>query len=180
MAALVRFSVPAGLIRRYLSVAIALGVLAACGIPLGPPRQEPDEEADAGYLFGEGGIPLFTETAPAQGGGGGGIGVNTFLWRATLDTVSFMPLASADPFGGVIITEWYAPPGAGGGERFKLTIFILDQRLRADGVKVAVFRQEGAGEQWVDAPVNPETATNIEDAILTRARELWQDANAEP
>ena len=69
--------------------------------------------------------------------GGGGIGVNSFLWRASLDTISFMPLSSADPFGGVIITDWFAPPETGGQERFKLTVFILDQTLRADAAGLA-------------------------------------------
>ena len=82
-----------------------------------------------------------------------------------------MPLASADPFGGVIITEWYSPPNTPN-ERLKVTIYILDQRLRADGIRIAVFRQTRSNEGWVDSPVNPDTATKLEDSILTRAREL--------
>ncbi len=99
------------------------------------------------------------------------LGVNSYLWHATLDTLSFMPLASADPFGGVIITDWYSAPNDQN-ERMKVTIYILDRRLRADGLKVAVFRQTRTGETWADAQVNPDTATKLEDAILTRAREL--------
>jgi hypothetical protein len=99
------------------------------------------------------------------------IGVNGYLWRATLDTLAFMPLASADPFGGVIITDWYSAP-SDSGERMKVTIYILDRRLRADGIKIAVFRQTHSSDGWIDAQVNPETATKLEDAILTRAREL--------
>ncbi len=122
------------------------------------------EEAD-GFLF--------------FGGGGGevpGLGVNSFLWRATLDTLSFMPLQSADPFGGVIITEWYEDP-QGPGERFKITVYILDQRLRADGLRVAVFRQEKqGGPEWTDAPVDASTALDLENAILTRARQLRIDS----
>lgn len=106
------------------------------------------------------------------GGGGGGIGVNAFLWRGTLETIDFMPLASADPFGGLIITDWYTPPQSPN-ERLKLQILIKDQVLRADGVKVSVFRQtREAGGNWVDATVDPKTATELEDKILTRAREL--------
>lgn len=101
-----------------------------------------------------------------------GIGVNSFLWRASLDTISFMPLQEVDPFGGVIITDWYANPQRPA-ERFKATVYILDTRLRADALAVRVFRQEqGADGQWVDATVNPETAIEIENAILTRARQL--------
>jgi hypothetical protein len=85
--------------------------------------------------------------------------------------MSFMPLASADPFGGVIITEWYSSPQALD-ERLKVTIYILDRHLRADGIKIAVFRQTRSGDVWVDAQVSPDTATKLTDAILTRAREL--------
>lgn len=99
------------------------------------------------------------------------LGVNSYLWHATLDTLSFMPLASADPYGGVIITDWYSAP-QNPDERMKLTIYILDRRLRADGIRVAVFRQTRSVAGWADAQVNPDTATKLEDAILTRAREL--------
>jgi hypothetical protein len=105
-------------------------------------------------------------------GGGTGVGVNSYLWRASLDTVSFMPLSSADPFGGVIITDWFAPPETPD-ERFKMNIYILGRELRADGLRVSVFRQNRAGEgRWVDAAVAPETAINLENQILTRARQL--------
>lgn len=125
-------------------------------------------------VFGPGGLVIGgdAKATPEEGGGGGGIGVNGFLWRASLDTISFMPVASADPFGGVIITDWYAMPEAPK-ERFKLTIYILGRSLRADAVKAAVFRQvqEEAGG-WVDTAVAPDAPSKIEDAILTRARQL--------
>ena len=100
------------------------------------------------------------------------IGVNGYLWRATLDTLSFMPLASADPYGGVIITDWYADPQKPD-ERFKVTVYILDARLRADGLNVAVFKQnKDASGQWIDAPSTSQTETDIENSILTKARQL--------
>jgi hypothetical protein len=100
------------------------------------------------------------------------IGVNGYLWRATLDTLSFMPLASADPYGGVIITDWYAFPEKPD-ERFKCTVYILDARLRADGLNVAVFAQhKNAAGEWIDAPSANETETQIENAILDKARRL--------
>ena len=100
------------------------------------------------------------------------IGVNGYLWRATLDTLSFMPLASADPYGGVIITDWYVNPEKPD-ERFKCTVYILDSRLRADGLNVAVFKQNrDATGNWIDAPSAGQTETDIENAILTRARQL--------
>jgi hypothetical protein len=101
-----------------------------------------------------------------------GIGVNSYLWRATLDTLAFMPLASADPFGGVVITDWYVNPEKPD-ERFKATVYILDTRLRADGLNVTVFKQtKDAGGAWVDAPVAGQTDIDIENAILTKARQL--------
>jgi hypothetical protein len=99
------------------------------------------------------------------------LGVNSYLWHATLDTLRFMPLASADPFGGVVITDWYSAPEAPT-ERLKVTVYILDRSLRADGLKIAVFRQTQANGAWADAQVSPDTATKLENAILTRAREL--------
>jgi hypothetical protein len=100
------------------------------------------------------------------------LGVNSYLWRATLDTLAFMPLASADPIGGTVITDWYENPDKPA-ERFKATVYILDTRLRADGLNVTVFRQtRDAGGQWVDAPVSPQTDIDIENSILTRARQL--------
>jgi hypothetical protein len=107
----------------------------------------------------------------SRSGGGGGLGVNAFLWRATLDTLSFMPLASADPFGGVIITDWHAPGGVSN-ERFKATAYVLGRQLRSDGVRIAVFRQVRGPGGWVDAPVSTATAAELEDKVLTRAREL--------
>jgi hypothetical protein len=100
------------------------------------------------------------------------IGVNGYLWRATLDTLSFMPLASADPYGGVVITDWYVNPEKPD-ERFKCTVYILDSRLRADGLNVAVFKQNRDPQgTWIDAPSAGQTETDIENAILTRARQL--------
>ena len=99
------------------------------------------------------------------------LGVNSFLWHATLDTLSFMPLHSADPFGGVIITDWYSDP-QDPNERMRVTVYILDRRLRADGIKISTFRQTRSADGWVDAQVNPDTANKLEDAILVRAREL--------
>ena len=100
------------------------------------------------------------------------IGVNGYLWRATLDTLAFMPLASADPWGGTVVTDWYANPEKPD-ERFKATVYILDTRLRADGLKVTVFKQikDGSG-QWADSAASDQTETDIENAILTRARQL--------
>ena len=99
------------------------------------------------------------------------LGVNSYLWHASLDTLSFLPLVSADPFGGVIISEWYVAPSSPN-ERLKVTIYIMDRALRADALKVVVFRQVRNGNVWQDATPSPDIAHKLEDSILTRAREL--------
>ena len=99
------------------------------------------------------------------------IGVNAYLWRAAVDTLSFAPLLSADSSGGVIVTDWYSRPN-NPGERVKLTVSILDQDLRADALRVAASRQVNQGGQWVAAPVTAATVQKLEDIILTRARDL--------
>lgn len=140
---------------RTFSVIACCLFLAACG----PSQVELMQETEGGT------------TAISSDSGQRTLGVNSYLWHASLDTLSFMPLASADPFGGVIITEWYSAVQVPD-ERMKVTVYIMDRRLRADGVKVAVFRQVRQNGQWTDAAVAPETATKLTDAILTRAREL--------
>lgn len=103
------------------------------------------------------------------------IGVNAYLWRAALDTLSFMPLVQTDSNGGVIVTDWYANP-ATPGERMKVTVTILDQDLRADAVRVAALRQVASSGQWVDAPVQAATVQKLEEIILTKARDLRRSA----
>ncbi len=166
---------PRGLI--VIVVASSLAVLGACANPKIEPEYPSDrsrkyQRVEGSVFGGEGGVTLFGGAEKRRTTGESPIGVNSFLWRASLDTLSFMPLASADPFGGVIITDWYAPPETRG-ERFKTTVYILSRELRADGLRVALFRQMRNGDgTWSDAEVNPETRVELEDAILTRAREL--------
>jgi alpha-beta hydrolase superfamily lysophospholipase len=105
------------------------------------------------------------------------IGVNSYLWRAALDTVSFAPLLQADSAGGVIVTDWYTNPG-NAGERVKVTVTILDQDLRADALRVAASRQVAQGGAWVNAPVQAATVQKLEDIILTKARDLRRQAVA--
>lgn len=134
-------------------------VLAACSAerPFGP---------TVGDVFGGGSRPA------SKSGAQTGIGVNAYLWRASLDTLSFMPLANADPWGGVINYDWYTNPQTPN-ERFKATVFILDTRLRADALNVTVTKEvrDGSGG-WVGAPVAAQTETDLENAILTKARQL--------
>jgi len=117
------------------------------------------------------GVDRSRDERASAGGGGNGMTVNAFLWRATLDTLRAFPLASADPFGGVVITDWYSPPEAQG-ERFKVTAYVTTRQLRSDGVRVQVFRQVLRGSQWVDAPASASTNAEMEDRVLATAREL--------
>ena len=176
-------------VRLTLSLAGAMLLAALAGCAWGDPNSKYPEYQRGGHgphtseppasIFGGEGLSLFGNNKPQQEDqGGGGIGVNSFLWRASLDTIAFMPLASADPFGGVIITDWYSPAETPD-ERLKVNILILGRQLRADGVRATVFRQrhDDSGS-WIDAAVAPETAIELEDAILTRARQL-RTASAE-
>jgi Domain of unknown function (DUF3576) len=178
--------------KKVIILLLSVFMLASCGddaelstdFPLNPERER---NIRRGTMTGDG-LALYgrrsevMEEREENGGvlgmlGGSGkasnpLGVNSFLWRATLDTVSFMPLTSADPFGGVVITDWYEDTQAQG-ERFKMNILILDKQLRADGLKVTVFRQvKDETGQWRDVEASSQTARTIEDAILTRARQL--------
>lgn len=148
---------------------VAAVALSGCSMFRGDDSGQSRADDNAGRGGGISGGGLF-------GGGGNrasedGIGVNSYLWRASLDTLNFMPLASADPFGGVIITDWYSAPTTPN-ERFKATVYILDTRLRADALNVSIFRQTNTGGSWSDASVDPDTEIQIENAILQRAREL--------
>ena len=138
---------------RVLTVVLSSMFLAACG------SSGDSADVDTGA------------TAISSEAGHVTLGVNSYLWHATLDTLAFMPLQSADPFGGVVITDWYVAPTTPD-ERLKVTIYIMDRNLRADGLKVVVFRQTRVNGVWGDAQPSADTAHKLEDAILTRAREL--------
>lgn len=122
-------------------------------------------------VFGPGGL-TFGGDQKRGDGEATGMAVNGYLWRASLDTVSFMPVNSADPFGGVIITDWHSLAETPN-ERFKMNVYILSRSLRSDGVRVALFRQiRDTDGSWQDATVADQATGRIEDAILTRARQL--------
>jgi hypothetical protein len=148
---------------------VAALALASCSMFRGDDSGQSRADDNAGR---GGGVTIFGGGGDSGNRGGeAGIGVNSYLWRASLDTLNFMPLQSADPFGGVIITDWYSAPTTPN-ERFKATVYILDTRLRADALNVSIFRQTNASGQWADASVDPDTEIQIENAILQRAREL--------
>ena len=169
---------------RVLPMLFALTVLTGCTEPPPPvapseagaytPKEARRREA-TGTLFGTDGFTLYgsrSREERARQEDTGGVGVNSYLWRASLDTIDFMPVDKADPFGGLISTDWYQPAETPT-ERFKLQVLVRDKVLRADGVKVSVWRQtRSESGEWLDAPIDPKTATELEDRILTRAREL--------
>lgn len=106
-------------------------------------------------------------------GTGQNLRVNKYIWRGALDTLSFLPLASTDPFSGVIVTDWGTPAGGEAAEeRFKVTVYIADERLTPDTLRVAVFREIRGRQGWESAPVGETLPRQIEDSILTRARQL--------
>jgi hypothetical protein len=150
-------------------------LLAACGQGRYVENSEyndPSRTSQRGSIFGGSDWSLFGGTNRNGGADqAGALGVNAFLWRGSLDTLSFMPLVSADPFGGVIITDWFAPPETPG-ERFKITVYILGRQLRSDGVRVSVFRQVQRAGQWIDVAASADMGPALEDKILVRARDL--------
>jgi Domain of unknown function (DUF3576) len=169
------------MLMRLISIVVLSVALAACSGSKPNPTEPnyiadpangmPSMLGDEGISFGGG------KNRNSDATGGGALGVNAYLWRGALDTLSFMPLASADPFGGVIITDWFTP-SASAGERFKATAYILGRELRSDGVRVSVFRQVLQNGQWVDAPVSPVTIGEMENKVLSRARELREQSQA--
>jgi hypothetical protein len=162
--------------KRYLILLACAFTLCACadGIKTesaGTPQDHKKARKDSrGKLTGEEGLVMFGGSDEGKATASP-LGVNSYLWRATLDTLSFMPLASADPFGGVIITDWYEDPKTLG-ERFKINAIILDKTLRADGVKISVFKQKFDKNVWRDQKVDTKLERSLEDTILTRARQL--------
>ncbi len=162
---------------RFIAAALFVGFLPGCsssGVDVTPDhtnRERAELYKDGSLIRDTGGFYILGGP-DEKSDKNNGIGVNGYLWRAALDTVSFLPLSSADPFGGVIASDWYTPPQTPG-ERVKVNVFILDRELRADGVKVSTFRQiKGPKGDWQDAPVAATTASTMEEAILTRARQL--------
>jgi Domain of unknown function (DUF3576) len=156
--------------------------LSSCGLfasstPVPPETYAPQnihQGGGAGTLFGDQGLSLDlsgNSRARSNPGQGAALGVNAYLWRGALDTLSFMPLASADPFGGVIITDWWQPPQTPD-ERFKATAYILGRELTASALRVSVYRQVRQNGEWVDSTVSPATVADIENRVLDRARTL--------
>jgi hypothetical protein len=172
-------------VRRILTSILFVAALAGCSEEVTPPVTQSEagvwdtddarRRQETGTIFGSDGLTLYgsrSREAKARQEESGGVGVNSYLWRASLDTIDFMPVASADPFGGLITTDWFQPAETPN-ERFKLQVLVRDKSLRADGIKVSVWRQTRAESgDWLDAPVDPQTALALEDRILTRAREL--------
>ncbi|HVC61809.1 MAG TPA: DUF3576 domain-containing protein [Acetobacteraceae bacterium] len=174
-------------LRTVLALLFCLPLLVGCGQTRANNQDpdSPDYAGEPGSDLGKFGsvtgrdnlLDFGTDKHRKLDNGASAIGVNAYLWRGALDTLSFMPLSSADPFSGVIITDWYSPPTSAG-ERFKATAYIMGRELRSDGVRVAIFRQVLQNGQWVDAPISPMTVGEIENKVLARARQLRQQSQA--
>ena len=100
-----------------------------------------------------------------------GMPINPYLWKASLETISFMPLSSTDPFAGTIITDWYTSETSQG-ERCKLNIFINGKDLKTDNLKVSSFCQTLKNNQWVNTPTKPEENMRLENVILNEAKKI--------
>lgn len=164
--------------RVLIALATVALSLAACssdeGIKVGPsPELGPSRErTPTQSVFGASGLSFGGGSDENKDLGEGAVlGVNAYLWRASLDTVSFMPITSADPFGGTIVTDWYTDPREPNA-RYKLNVYILGRELRSDGIKVSVFRQVQGRGGWSDSPPPATMGTALEDTILTKARQL--------
>ena len=165
---------------------ISLIHLACCSsIEIGeppPPAPSPSEKHQLKLKEHSEGKTLVDEllgnVLPGDNKGSTGIGVNVYLWRATLDTLSFMPLSSADPFGGVIVTEWYSKNEAPN-EKYKIVAYIIGTQLRVDALKINVFKKiKNENGDWIDQESHSEMSLNIEDSILTKAKQ-YRMANIE-
>ena len=163
--------------KKILTAGCAIFLLTACdmlakGVQDTPLTPEDAREERRGKLTGEDGWNLLGDDKGDKESGAR-LGVNSFVWRATLDTLAFMPLSNADPFGGTVLTDWYEDPN-NPGERFKVNAIIMDSALRADAIKLTLFKQavDDQTGAWRDIKVSPELSRKLEDTILTRAREL--------
>ncbi len=148
--------------------------LVACGGDVKAPETNPmphDTLKGPGMFSGEGGDILSVFRSKDENGSSVSLGVNGYLWRATLDTVSFMPITQADSAGGVIVTDWHTNP-ENMTERYRMNVFIRGRVLRADALEVKVFKQKKVKSEWQDIGVDEATETSLEDTILTKARAL--------
>lgn len=162
---------------RWVALAVGTLLLGACSDFTAdkelsfPQRDELQRMEGRGKLTGDG-LQLGGGGEDGEAAGKNPLGVNAFLWRATLDTLAFLPLRDADPFGGVVITDWYEDPQARG-ERYKVNALIMDRKLRADGIKISLFKQrKDVKGEWANMDVDPGLERKLEDTILTRARQL--------
>lgn len=169
---------------KLLSVFLAAAVLTGCGsdpekatptADVPPPAPSAKAESGDTGVFGWLGVAGGSSSESSSGlkaEDRKGVAVNAYLWRSSLDSLSFMPMEQTDPFAGIIKTGWYTPPSTPN-ERLKVSVFILDTRLRAEAVRVSIFKEtkKPTGE-WATATVDPETVTKLENVILDRARQL--------
>lgn len=148
----------------------SLILLGACSnLDIEPPKNPEPEEVS--ILTGKpGGVKIFG-SGSSENQSDDSMPVNALLWRAALDIASFVPLDDVDTFGGSIITEWHHLQ-TNTDQRLKLVIFVIGRELRSDAIKVQAHVQKRNGEEWISAGRDESLGRNVENLILTRAREL--------
>ena len=158
---------------------VAAFIMVGCGGKGVTPAGVPDGDADQKLFKNSNGVAFSGDVFSKVNrnnddtGGAGGVTVNPYLWRASLETIGFMPMAQVDPIGGVVITDWASIPSQKNqNERYKINIFIFGSALRADALRVKVFKQTGSGNNWRDTAVSADMANKLELTILVRAREI--------
>ena len=136
-------------------------------------RDAENRLSTGGGLFSSDGIDLFGGDGKKNSGefAGFGMPINPYLWSASLETLSFMPLSSADPFGGTIFTDWYSS-GANENERCKINVFISGAELKTQNLRVASFCEIFKNNKWVGVKTKSEDNIGLENAILNKAKKL--------
>ena len=152
-------------------IALVLANLLIAGCSNFSPAPPTEDEGPVSFLTGKPGGLKLSDLGDLNKSGNGDLPVNAILWRASLEIVSLLPIADVDTFGGTIVTEWYKLNKTSD-ERIKMTAFVLDRELRADGIRVVVYVQKRAGNSWQDSGTDGEMGKQIEELILTRAREI--------
>ncbi len=151
---------------RTVAVTAALAILAGCAEspatgPAGPSRADVWRQENL-EVYGEAGSGTVWDLFSGNGDPNCTIEVNAYLWSAAQEVLDFLPLETADPFSGVLSYGYGTPPG--GGPAYRATVYVQDPALDARSLNVALATSAG--------PVTPATARAVEDAILTRARQL--------
>lgn len=173
---------------RILSLIILSLLLVSCSgdVNTGPEVYDPQVGDDRHFSEMQSLITKSDEPVMLYGGkkkgssdsDGGGSLANSYLWRAALESISFMPLIAVDSRGGAILTDWYSAHQSPN-EKFKFNIIILSSELQISSIRVHAFKQvKGMAGQWHPVEVSKDLSRNIEDNILKKAISLKAKASS--